>query len=400
MSIINDVIKRDIVDYERATQAEIDQLRRSAAVVSIYSTGMTKAPGISDLDLIVVLDLDRTQGSLRQALKHSLVTANDPYIRMHPIFVVSPALFQKVRWLADLSTLECVYGEDVDVDPVPEQYAEILRAISVLEIGTHKLFAMRQMLLSNQPSARNLLLTLNSISYSLLLAGKLSTTKIAHRSFMENFRDEVQQLRASWFEDPSIESLRRLIEKFPELLCQAFDAASTCLIQALDLVHEEKLNGRCHLAIEPAGNVLVDGSQQTCSPSVFKPSFYEWAKASHQRVSTAFRGPVGLAIPFAYCDLRLRSEPKQHRHYTERAQLDSSLLDWCLSSRNPLRHGLEQRTDLMCHYAHWYRPYWGYGFPFSPYTSWLVGPRTWGERLRNKIDRSLIRSASKVLLRN
>ena len=390
MRICDDVIWRAADDYESVTQAEVERLRVFPEVVAVFSTGMVNAPGISDLDLIAVLDVNRSSSPSPRKLKQAIAISSDQYIRTHAMFGISPSLFQHIRWLADLSRLDCVYGENLKADLVPEVYQDVFRAVRILETGIHKFFALRQAVNANPVSTRELLLTLNSIGYSLSLAGQLEYGSAPAKAAMRQFRTDVSEIRATWFEEDSARRgkvLRELVDRGPNLLWHAMEIGSTHLIRELGL--DDRSSGKGRLFVDPGGVVSLDLNGRNCDPRFLDHVFIEWCRESRERKRVSVHGPVGMSIPLAFHLASLDPEPRRRRYFSTRACLDSDMLRWCLSTGSPLRQGLEKQARLMCQYAKWYRHFRPDIMPFSVYASWSIRSRSFADKAWHRINRTL-----------
>jgi len=390
MQIVDDVRQRKLEDYQSTTQAEVDRLSVLPEVVAVYSTGMVKAPGISDLDLIAVVDLEKTSGRVRRVLKRALKIPAEDYIRTHPIFAISPDLFTQIRWLGDLSTLECLHGAELQAEQVPESFQSPLRAVTLLETGIHKFFALRYILLRTSPSARDLLLTLNSIGYSLSLGGQLKNCGSSLKISIEEFRARLLELRSDWFileSQQRIGTLVRLIEQAPELLLQALEVGSASLVRECQLSLEQA-EGQGSLAVDPHGLVALSLQRPNGDLS---QSFGDWYARYKKELKAEWSGPIGMAISFSFYHDCLQSDLGRQRYLDSQTDFDHKLHHWCLQASAPLSEGLKRRANVMCQYARWYRPLWSCSISFSPYTPWLMGRRSRWNKLWARIESRTLR---------
>ena len=101
--------------YDEVRDEATSALLSDAGVVSVYSMGSVGTPGISDLDLIVIVeDETRSVGFARSAL--SIPVA--PYVMMHAPFVVPTSLFISLRSFGTVEDITCLGGRDLgDPDP-------------------------------------------------------------------------------------------------------------------------------------------------------------------------------------------------------------------------------------------------------------------------------------------
>jgi len=184
---------RPLEDYQREKARFVDYFKRHSDVKAIYEMGSVKDPGISDLDLILVLS---PKCRLTTDDLHFLDSL-DPYLFAHRPFVISDTLFPFAPYLFFASNLNKLWGEDYvllrpDHEPEPRQLAWLLAA----EAAVGRLFDLVfQAAWGQGVSLRGMLLKLNSIKHNINLSREF--TGESH-SFDE-FISEVTALRSQWF---------------------------------------------------------------------------------------------------------------------------------------------------------------------------------------------------------
>lgn len=360
MQFVDDIVARRQEEYADVLAAETRRLTNVPEVVAVYSTGMVKAPGISDLDVIVVLDLEPNVRSVPLRVKRALLANSDTYLRTHGFFVVSPAHFQSVRWMGDWSTLEHVAGDALTVDSIPQEYGDVLRAAVLLEIGVHKFLALRQLTIRPLRS-RELLLTLNSIGYSLYLAQTIGGGDSLRADLIDNYRSRLADTRGRWFEltrDEQGHRLEQCIQEGPMLLLDALRNGSGWLVEALGLSPCSGA-GQGAVAIPPGGLAKLDLASPEGNLPVWDPEnggFTAWREATRNDRPVKLDAPVGVAIPYAYYLDQLAAAPSRLAHLQSIARLDKSLHRWCVSSKSTAADALRKRTELLNAHAQWYRP--------------------------------------------
>lgn len=399
MRVNDDIIPHVVEDYQNATAAEVARLESIPGVVSVYSTGMVKAPGISDLDLIAVVDVQRMNGKVPWALRYALSTPTERYIRTHPIFVVSPEFFSDLNWLGDLSSLVHLHGERFRADSVPGSSEGSLSAITLLETGFHKLFALRSVIMRSVVSARDLLLTLNSVGYSLSVCTRLADCCGEFRQRIEGFRERLTSLRASWHKNSVVEHacvLAELVEQAPELLFRAVGIASSYLVGSSQM-DMPRANASARFSIDPFGAVGVDCLQRHYAAPFVEGEFFNWCRNNAAVERALLSGPVGLGLSFVfYRDFLHESCSRGLRNLESRVSMSKEYVSWCRTAKGPTRGVLEQRARTMCGYANWFRQFRQRALAFSPYTSWLTVPPSKIElvtaRLENRVFSTLARA--------
>lgn len=95
--------------YEEAIGRMIEKLRRYEGVTSIYQVGGVSAPGISDVDMLVVFDNSATCNENPL----SRLTRSDRYLFAHGLYGISRMYFQSVEQYTFFETYKLVYGANL-----------------------------------------------------------------------------------------------------------------------------------------------------------------------------------------------------------------------------------------------------------------------------------------------
>ena len=163
----------------------------SGNIYSIYRWGDVSAPGISDVDIIIVLK-DKTKG-----LKRAILNKKERYIVCHPFFIIDKKILENIRYIYPNLNLELIKGEKINVDQLKkssEYYANIFLSIDIAI--RHFPREYLEILLSKRIDIRNTLLRLNALSLSLELYKNLINKE--EQDFKE-YTEEVSYLRKKWF---------------------------------------------------------------------------------------------------------------------------------------------------------------------------------------------------------
>ncbi len=171
---VDDTKRLTYEDYAGAL-ARVIELARKGGALAVYTYGEVSAPGISDLDVIVVSEKPL---SLKLSEKELWVLGHFPE-------VISPEEFKDLGWRMDTRNLQRAWGEDLGEPPVPQSERRRL-AVSYAAYRTvalHKAFATGRL------RARTLLRHLHALRYNFSLLGLEEPPY---------FR-EVELLRGLWF---------------------------------------------------------------------------------------------------------------------------------------------------------------------------------------------------------
>ena len=174
-------------EYAEAAAELEDALASAPGCVAVYRTGGISAPGISDLDRILVAD-----GPARDVWPE--LSPRTRELAMHTPFAADVATFERHRTLAHVEPLERARGEAVAVHERPEP--ELLELVIGAEGATVLLLQLAKTAVTGTAKVRPLLCLLHGLRHDLALA-RLSRED-APRAWQ--LGDDVAALRAAWFD--------------------------------------------------------------------------------------------------------------------------------------------------------------------------------------------------------
>jgi hypothetical protein len=196
MNFNNDVCPRDLAFYDQSRIDAVQALRNNFDLLSIYEYGSVKAPGISDLDLIIVLNqINPLQNS--PALNPSDVLP--PHVRDiaagGTVMVLDADLFSTINTWDKLST-NLLWGEDIPVKPASNIQTELnlARAVDWLPERILRLNQMTHMETVNTSRAIGLV-------YSLCHSIKNIVREFQPDNVndLSAFIENINSMRESWF---------------------------------------------------------------------------------------------------------------------------------------------------------------------------------------------------------
>ncbi len=178
---------------------------------SLYMWGSISEPGISDLDILVVL-----KDSIKSIpLKHKSIyfmDKNTRYIVVHPFIISNTHIAEKMPYIYPDGKFTKVYGEDLNFITPNANELKNLR-ISLLNdiIIRHLPRDFLHILNSGKVNVRDLLLRLKSLTYSIKLYN-LATGKEIKNS--EKYKNSILDLRKNWFSLSQEEQEKRIVDLF------------------------------------------------------------------------------------------------------------------------------------------------------------------------------------------
>jgi hypothetical protein len=253
--------------YDEVREAYLDRLFETGQVRAAYQMGGVGAPGLSDLDLIVVCR-DPLRGDLNAAADIRSLGEDARYVLMHSQFLVNEEIFRHIKTLFFGSRLRHVRGEELKILEPPEELEEILRLAFNVEMMLPRLTEFERIRKGADPVAvRPLLAALHTLRFNLDLS----------RAWVEvddlvDYPLTIDRLRKEWFTlsrdeawvrlqatlDRAVVVLEELLERLRPVVARFHRGAwavRDAAVRALE-VHEVLLYGPWPASVRIGGNPL------------------------------------------------------------------------------------------------------------------------------------------------
>lgn len=195
-------------------------------ILAIYEYGSVKAPGVSDLDLIFVLndEVEKDPGTFElncvNGSAHDLVA--DGTVMKMPLDV-----FKNIRYLDELN-FSLLSGQEIECIAPTDSDKKFIELASIVDWIPERILKLTRMLKSKNLNIINALCVLNSFGYSL----KHMTALLGDTSSSKSVLDETAELRAKWHEVGASEAEARLVN---------------CLHDAVDIGYKRLLEYESYL---------------------------------------------------------------------------------------------------------------------------------------------------------
>ena len=200
-------------DYEEVLEAVVEDLKANPAVEAAYLAGGEWIPGISDMDVIVLLNKEGKESDLKHPKS---LSEKSRYIFMHGYGVYSYEALQKMFYLNPYTgEWKKLFGKDVkiggyyDLSDMKEQ--RLFVAATIFDLLVNKLLYLPSALLTRRVDVRKTLGWLWSITYTLDMLEFVTGEAMA-----EGYRDSIKELRACWFKIDEQEALATLVDLIEE----------------------------------------------------------------------------------------------------------------------------------------------------------------------------------------
>ena len=190
-------------DYAEAAGELEGLLVELPGALAVYRFGNVGAPGISDLDRLVVVERPDAVPDVWNRL-----SARTRYLALHSAFLLDPQTFAGHRWLSDIGPLDLAWGDALGIDERPA--AQDCEALIAAENLLVTLLKLDKLATTRRAKVRSLLCELNTVRFDLELAG---IDRLAAPTAWE-LVDHVAALRDGWWtleEEARISRFRRLL---------------------------------------------------------------------------------------------------------------------------------------------------------------------------------------------
>jgi len=199
-------------EYDNSIETIFKDLSKRGILHSIYTWGSVTNPGISDLDLLVVL---KDNAKLPLKYKSIYFMGNKSrYIVVHPFMVANKNSAQNARIIYPDTKFKKVFGEDIKLKAPKKSQLYALRACLLNDIIIRHLPRdFISILKSQKINVREILLRLKSMAYSIRLYN-LVTGKHIEKS--ELYEKKIYELRKNWFEIDKKEQENSILKLFKD----------------------------------------------------------------------------------------------------------------------------------------------------------------------------------------
>jgi len=210
-------------DYGAVRDAYISRLLGSGAVKAVYQVGSVGAPGLSDLDLFVVLK-EPVPRAVDQLARIGAGGPRERYVLKHGQFLVNEETFRRLPALFLGSNVRRVWGEGIAVPSLPSEEERPLRFLFNVDMMTKRLAGfVRDLEEEGTLPVRPTIAHLNSVRFNIALAREWTDTA-PH----EDYAEQVDRLRAEWFgldRSTALERLGVLLRRARDVLGGLLEAA-------------------------------------------------------------------------------------------------------------------------------------------------------------------------------
>lgn len=143
MHLTRDIRRLTSDDYEHAIESYISKCANISEVAAIYQFGNVGAPGLSDIDLLVVLgeDVERTEDLQLLSIAHPFWQC-EPLIRdcfIHDVLVCPSSVFRDIDWIVPGNEWRHLAGSRVDRREPSSDESDVISLVHGLDFAIARL---------------------------------------------------------------------------------------------------------------------------------------------------------------------------------------------------------------------------------------------------------------------
>jgi len=228
-------------EYQKNVEAYSNHLKNLKDVLGLFSMGSISAPGLSDIDLIVVVDNTISHAPALSPFDLNL----DRRLFTHEVFILNLNLVNHFNYIFYPTNIKPIFVKNGFRISFPSllSMSKELKLIYLIELSKMRLDQLCAISRLRHCNVRKLITRVSSIIHSLNIAGELSI-KISDNVYAH--RDFILSLRNNWTKNKgsSIQHVEKIFADGLNAWCSILDAASHKLNQMGCIAHLEKLSNR------------------------------------------------------------------------------------------------------------------------------------------------------------
>jgi len=210
--------KRAMQDYGQVYKKINSICSKNREVLSAYTFGQVKVPGISDVDMIFVL---KEGAKLPRFLRKTAIDSNSKYIIFHPFFIVPEDFMENIAYIYPNSELNLIYGKKISIKRLSKSELNLVHQYLINDvILRHFPSDYLNVLLSKRINLRLCLLRLNAMHHSIDIFKKVSGIK---KKEWAEISDDISELRKRWFKIPIRASKSKAVDLLKKAVYVSLD---------------------------------------------------------------------------------------------------------------------------------------------------------------------------------
>ncbi len=243
--ILDDTIYYPIEEYKNTINRYVNKLKNNEQIKALYQFGSISAPGLSDIDLLIV----STNRYYPEKFEYNnLLTNNtDNYLFIHAPLVINSELFNKLLYWYPISNLNKIYGIELENDIIPDNELEIINVIKILHIFYYKIpISFYGIFKKRSISSRVLIALIKSISHTYNLYKNIGGKNIEQ---IEKYLNDFLSFRKEWF---TLEKSQRILilesfkSQLPSIISEFIYYINKLLLIKIRLNNSQNISYKCN----------------------------------------------------------------------------------------------------------------------------------------------------------
>lgn len=210
-------------DYDTARNQFVSSLRGLKSVKCIVEFGTVTAPGVSDLDFMVIID-DKHKIPIRKIKRTISQGKIKGFVKDGTVLSLTTKTFKNIRFIDNFGKFKFLFGNKIKTYKPSKKYQQGLDLVCLIDWLPERLMRLNKLLKSPNIDVINSLCLLHSTKYSL---NNMNNKYNLQKNRQLNFSKNVEKLRKKWNELPNATSLLlKTLKLGIELLADAIDKLS------------------------------------------------------------------------------------------------------------------------------------------------------------------------------
>ena len=285
-------------DYEIARDQFVTSLKDLKSVKCIVEYGTVTAPGVSDLDLMVIIDekYKIPIKKIKQTISNGKIKR---FVKDGTILSLTTKIFKNIRYIDNFGKFKFLFGNKIKNFKPSQKYQQGLDLVCLIDWLPERLMRLNKLLDSPNIDVIYSLCLLHSAKYSL---NNMNLKYNLRKNQYLNFSKNVEKLRKKWNELPNATSLLlKTLKLGIELLTESIEQLSKVyFFQEISSIKKElKLPLIKQLSIHKSINLKFSKSfENNKTKGIFIPhtlAYHFWFLASMKcNLSNLIRRRAGI----------------------------------------------------------------------------------------------------------
>ncbi len=189
--------KHEISDYKEAISYIIKKYSKINGLLSMYNWGDPSVPGISDIDIVFVLENNKNNALPFLRRSFYFLNAETRYLVRHPFVFIDENSFRNIRHIYPNANFKLLHGRNIRINNLSaeDSYYSCIALLNDIIIR-HYPHDFLEQFINKKINVRDTLLRLNSLKYSIRVLERLTKEKYGN---LNHKLALIGELRKNWF---------------------------------------------------------------------------------------------------------------------------------------------------------------------------------------------------------